>query len=120
MSRDPVNIALLGAGKMGQFHADTIACHLQAARLVAVADSVADNAAVAAGHSGATVGTPAHALLANRSIDAVVIATPTRFHAPLIIEAARAGKHIFCEKPIALTLEDAREAVAAAAAAGVK
>ena len=59
------------------------------------------------------------ALLADRGIDAVVLATPHSLHAAQVIAAARAGKHVFCEKPFALTKADAEAAVAATTEAGV-
>jgi myo-inositol 2-dehydrogenase / D-chiro-inositol 1-dehydrogenase len=121
MGRGFVNIALLGAGQIGRYHADTIARHLRDARLAAVADPLATNAREAASLSdNVVVADTAADILRDDGIDAVVIATPTRFHAPLIVEAARAGKHIFCEKPIALTAEDGAQALAAAASSGVK
>ncbi len=59
------------------------------------------------------------ALLANPKVDAVVLATPHSMHAEQVIAAAAAGKHIFCEKPFALTKESAEQAVNAAKSAGV-
>jgi predicted dehydrogenase len=61
-----------------------------------------------------------HELLKREDIDAVVITTPTSTHAQVIKDAAMAGKHIFSEKPLALTLEMCDEAIAAARKAGVK
>jgi predicted dehydrogenase len=58
-------------------------------------------------------------LLADKSIDAVVLATPHSMHAAQVVAAAKAGKHVFCEKPLALTKADAEAAVAATATAGV-
>ena len=116
-----INIALLGAGEIGQFHAETIARHLRGARLTAVADPVDEHARCAAAQGdGVRVAADAVEVLGDAAIDAVVISSPTRFHAPMIIEAAAAGKHIFCEKPLALTLDDARAAIAAAQSNGVK
>jgi predicted dehydrogenase len=59
------------------------------------------------------------ALLTNRDVDAVILATPHSQHAAQVIAAARAGKHVFCEKPFALTKADAEAAVAATTRAGV-
>jgi myo-inositol 2-dehydrogenase/D-chiro-inositol 1-dehydrogenase len=121
MGRRIVNIALLGAGEIGQFHAETIARHLRDAQLAAVADPMATNAREAASvGDNVLVADAAADVLRDDGIDAVVIASPTRFHASLIVEAARAGKHIFCEKPVALTVEDALQAVEATASSGVK
>ena len=59
------------------------------------------------------------ALLANKDVDAVVLATPHSQHSEQVIAAAQAGKHVFCEKPFALTKADADAAVAATKKAGV-
>ena len=59
------------------------------------------------------------ALLADTTIDAVVLATPHSMHSPQVVAAAQAGKHVFCEKPFALTKADADAAVAATQKAGV-
>ncbi len=121
MTKRIAGVALIGAGEIGQFHAETLARHLPDARLVAVVDPMTRDAERAAAFGdGVTVAATPDAVLGDPAVDAVVIATPTRFHAPLIIDAARAGKHVFCEKPIALGLDEARAAVATAADAGVK
>ena len=59
-------------------------------------------------------------LLSNPRVDAVFVATPNALHAPQVIEAARAGKHVLCDKPIAVTVEDGVDEVAACADAGVR
>lgn len=59
------------------------------------------------------------AMLDNPAIDAVVIASPARTHAEWVIAAAQVGKHVFCEKPMAITLDEADSAIAAAKRAGV-
>ncbi len=121
MTRRIVSVALIGAGEIGRFHAETLARHLPDARLAAVVDPATPDAERAAAlGDGVFVAARADDVLRNEAIDAVVIAAPTRFHASLIAEAARSGKHAFCEKPVALTLEDARAALHAVAAAGVK
>ncbi len=121
MGRRIAGVALIGAGEIGQFHAETLARHLPDAHLVAVVDPMTRDAERAAAFGeGVTVAASPVGVLADPDVDAVLIATPTRYHAPLIIDAARAGKHVFCEKPIALGLDQARAAVAAAKDAGVK
>lgn len=120
MGRRIAGVALIGAGEIGQFHAETLA-RLLDARLVAVVDPMTRDAERAASFGeGVAVAARPEGVLADPEVDAVVIATPTRFHAPLIVDAARAGKHVFCEKPIALGLDEARAAVAAAKDAGVR
>src|ERR1051326_7719218 len=116
-----VRVGLIGAGRIGQKHAETVA-RLPTAMLAAVADAneaAAEAAASKAGPEGATA-TEYRRVLEDPEIDAVLIAAPTDLHGRLIVEAARAGKQIFCEKPIALTVAEADEALAAVRQAGGK
>ncbi|MCD1633515.1 inositol 2-dehydrogenase [Martelella mediterranea] len=99
-------IALLGAGRIGKVHAKAIA-EDKRARLVAVADAMAPAAAAIAEATGAAVMT-IDAIEADGSIDAVIICTPTNTHADLIERFARAGKAVFCEKPVDLDVARAR------------
>src|SRR3954471_1157188 len=109
-----VRIGLIGAGRIGRKHAETLR-RLPQARLVGVADAdeAAARAAVADGGAGVQVVNDHRRLLEDAAVDAVLIAAPTNLHGALIGEAAEAGKQIFCEKPIALTLAEADEALAA-------
>lgn len=119
-SHRPVNIGLIGAGRIGTFHAESIARRLVDADLVAIADPAPGAAETLAAKLGApNAYTSASELLADPEIQGVVIATPARFHTSVVVEAAKAGKAVFCEKPMALTLEEADQAIAAAAAAKV-
>jgi myo-inositol 2-dehydrogenase / D-chiro-inositol 1-dehydrogenase len=113
---DEIGVALVGAGRMGSFHGESLARRIPGARLVAVADP-APGVAERLGADRAFAD-PAEAF-ADPSVDAVVIAAPARFHADLVVAAARAGKAVFCEKPMALSLADADRAIDAAGAAGV-
>lgn len=117
---EPVNVALIGAGAMGAFHAESLARRVPAARLAAVADPAPGVAERIATRLGCPVAsTDPAAVLADPAVEAVVIAAPARFHAGLVEAAARAGKAVFCEKPMATTLADADRAIAAAREAGV-
>ena len=116
----PVEVGLIGAGGIGSFHGESLARRVPGAVLAAVADpapGVAERLAASLGCPRATL-EPAE-LLAEPSIRAVVIAAPPSAHADLIEAAAGAGKAVFCEKPMALTLADADRAIGAARAAGV-
>lgn len=86
--------------------------------VTAVTRNPADNHALAERFGLALTASYAD-VLADPGIDAVVLATPHSQHADEIIAAAKAGKHVFCEKPFTLTVEDARAAIAACKAAGV-
>src|SRR4051812_32219287 len=116
----PLPVALIGSGRMGSFHGETLARRLPGVVLAAVADP----APGAAQRLASSLGAPKYFtdptdVFADREIDAVVIAAPARFHADLVVAAAAAGKSVFCEKPMALTLADADRAIDAAKAAGV-
>jgi myo-inositol 2-dehydrogenase / D-chiro-inositol 1-dehydrogenase len=116
----PVGVALIGSGRMGAYHGATLAQRLPGARLAAVADpapGAAEKLAAALG-AGSAYTDPGRAF-ADAEVDAVVIAAPARFHADLVVAAAGAGKGVFCEKPMALTLADADRAIDAARAAGI-
>jgi myo-inositol 2-dehydrogenase/D-chiro-inositol 1-dehydrogenase len=111
------NVALFGAGRIGQIHAHNLAA-LPGVQLVAVCDPVADNAAKLAQALGASVSTP-DAVFANREIDVVAIASPTDTHSDLITRSAAAGKHIFCEKPVDLSVPRAEACARAVAEAHI-
>lgn len=116
----PVKTALIGAGRIGSFHAETVARRLVNAELAAIADPVDGVAARLADQLGCPLATTDyHEVLSNPEIEAVIIATPARFHAGIVEAAANAGKAVFCEKPMALTLEEADRAIAAARKANV-
>jgi myo-inositol 2-dehydrogenase/D-chiro-inositol 1-dehydrogenase len=105
---------------MGAFHAETLARRLPGARLAAVADAAPGAAERLAGALGADRAyTDAAQLWDDPAVDAVVIAAPARSHADLVVAAAAAGRHVFCEKPMAATLPDADRAIDAARSAGV-
>ena len=97
------NIALLGAGRIGQVHARAIA-RTPGARLTAVADAFPEAARKLAETHGAEV-RDIDQIAVSDDVDAVVICTPTDTHADLIEQFARAGKAVFCEKPVDLSLQ---------------
>jgi myo-inositol 2-dehydrogenase/D-chiro-inositol 1-dehydrogenase len=115
-----VGVALIGSGRMGAFHAATIARGVPDARLAAVVDPAPGAAERLTGALGSgRAYTDVAQLWVDPEVDAVVIAAPARSHADLVVAAAAAGKHVFCEKPMAVTLPDADRAIDAARAAGV-
>ena len=97
-----VKFGLLGAGRIGKVHARAITADA-GAELVAVADAMPEAAKAIADQYGCAIRT-IDAIEAAKDIDAVVICTPTTTHADLIERFARAGKAIFCEKPVDLSL----------------
>jgi scyllo-inositol 2-dehydrogenase (NAD+) len=116
-----LGLGVVGVGEMGHRHAENLRWRVPGAQLVAIADlnleyarRVAEKLEVAYAHPSAS------ALVEHREIHAVVIASPPGAHPEAIHAAAAAGKHIFCEKPLALSLEAADAALAAVARAGVQ
>ena len=112
-----ISIGLLGCGRIGQVHAGSIA-RVENATLTAVADAMPQAAEVLAIRAGAVVRS-ADEIIAARDIDAVIIATPTTLHYDQIHALAKAGKAIFCEKPIDLSAERAAECMKAVRDTGV-
>jgi len=116
-----ITVGVVGAGRIGRIHAENIR-GIPEARLQAVADVAADDA-LAAWARGLGVGRVARdprEIMDDPSIDAVVICSSTDTHADLVVAAAERGKHVFCEKPIDLSVAKVRRALAAVERAGVK
>jgi myo-inositol 2-dehydrogenase/D-chiro-inositol 1-dehydrogenase len=107
-------VGIIGSGRIARTHA---AAYRTVARgaLVACTDVVPEAAQKFAAENGLKVFDSAEALLASPDIDAVIVATPNGLHAEQTIAALRAGKHVFCQKPIAMTMDDADGVVAEAA-----
>ena len=116
-----IGIGVLGVGEMGKRHAENLRRLVPGADLIAVADVAADRAKqVAEELEIAKSFGSLDAMLECKEIRAVLIATPDKFHAQCVIQAAKAGKDILCEKPIALSLPDAYAALDAVGKAGVR
>ena len=114
-----LGIGVLGVGEMGKRHAENLRRLVPEARLVGIADASAERARqVAAEFEIENWYSSLEAMLENKDIAAVLIATPDKFHAQAVITAARAGKDILCEKPLALNLADAHAALEAVAKSG--
>ncbi len=116
-----VKIAVIGTGRMGSVHCRNIVRQIPEADLVAVCDIRLDVAQAVAEELGVRrVVKDYHELLADPEIEAILIASSTDTHAFMMKDVAAAGKHIFCEKPLALELDKIDEALAAVEKAGVK
>jgi predicted dehydrogenase len=113
-----LGLGVIGVGEMGSRHAENLRTCIPGAKLVAVADVNATRARGVAGELGVEGYERAEALLGRRDIAAVVISTPPKFHLSAIQDAAAAGKHIFCEKPLALKVDEANAALEAVRRAG--
>ncbi len=111
------HVAVFGAGRIGRIHASNLAA-LPGVQLQAICDPSAEAASDLAQSLGAKVST-IEAVLADKQIDAIAICSPTVTHSDLITRAAAAGKHIFCEKPVDLSVPRAQACAEAVKAAGV-
>ncbi len=115
-----LKVGVIGLGRMGQLYARTLATQVTGVQLYAVAEFADQLRATTANEFAVPhVYADVQDLLALPELDAVVIATPTSIHPELVIAAARAGKAIFCEKPLALTLAETHAALDAVAQAHV-
>lgn len=105
-----LNIGVIGLGRLGSLYANYCANRLPHANLVAVSDIREDVAQAQANAYGASQSYINYQdLLSNKEIDAVLVVTPTSLHKPVVIDAARSGKAIFCEKPLSLSVEECIE-----------
>ena len=116
-----INLGIIGAGRVGRLHASTLTTRIPGAKVLAIADVLE----AAAKSAAVDYGIPDHStdpaeLINSGDIDAVVICSSTDTHCRFIIDAAKAGKQIFCEKPIAFDLAEIDEALSVVADQGVQ
>ncbi|MGI6366876.1 MAG: Gfo/Idh/MocA family protein [Anaerolineae bacterium] len=116
-----IGVGILGCGNLSRH------CHLprlrqmEGVRVVGVADIQPDRAEAAANENGVDFWTTSpDDLLARSGVEVVLVVTSTHTHADLTVRAAQAGKHVFCEKPMAATIQDAQRMIEACNTAGVK
>lgn len=114
-----MKVAVLGCGGMGSVHAGIYA-NLADVQLTGVCDEKFSLAETLAAHTGATAYSSFDQMLTEADFDAVSIALPTYLHKEYTFKAAKARKHIICEKPIALTMEDAEEMISICEENGVR
>lgn len=108
MTGKTLRVAIIGAGRIGRVHAQAIASHPQA-QLVLVSDPFGTAAEDLAAAHGARAVKDAGEVFADPGVDAVIIGSPTPLHAQQVLAAARAGKAVLCEKPVASSVAEARE-----------
>ena len=121
MKSEPYTITfgIIGAGRIGKLHADNLLSHVKGVKLQTVTDPFLDEEWAASRNIPVT-GKDHRIMLDDPEIDAILIGSPSPEHAAQMIECARAGKHIFCEKPIALDPDIIRNALAEVEKSGVK
>ena len=117
-----ITIGVIGAGRIGKLHVENITNNVPSAKIKAVADVFLneDTKKWAEGLGIPVATKDYHEILQDAEIDAVLICSSTDTHAQIIIEAAEAGKNIFCEKPVDLSVEKVLKALEAVKKAGVK
>lgn len=116
-----VRVCLIGCGRAGMIHARSYAGGVADAELIAMCDPYEASLEAACGEIPVKYRyTDYREALANPEIDAVIVVTPTQFHHDVVIAAAKAGKHVFCEKPMANDERECDEMIAACKEAGVK
>ena len=121
MEQKKLGICLIGCGRAGMIHARNYKNKVENARMVACVDAVEAAAKAAAEEMGIDkYYTDYHEILNDPEVDAVVVVAPTDLHKQIVIDCAAAGKHIFCEKPMAMTVEECDEMIEACDKAGVK
>ena len=116
-----LNIGIVGAGRIGNVHAQSITYHIPGAQVTRITD-VREEAAKALAER---YGIPAYGsdymeIIDDPAIDAVLVCSPTPTHADIAIAAMKAGKHVFCEKPVDLTIEKIQKTAQVARETGVK
>lgn len=116
-----LNIGIIGAGRIGKVHMQSITYNVPGAKVLGITDVFKDGLQELADKYGIEkVYEDYKEMLADKDIDAVLVCSSTDTHADISIEAAKAGKHIFCEKPVDLTPEKVKAVIDAVEKAGVK
>jgi myo-inositol 2-dehydrogenase/D-chiro-inositol 1-dehydrogenase len=116
-----LKLGIIGAGRIGKIHAENVVNHIRTVEIKAISDLYADKVSDWANSLGIkNVYADYHQILNDPEINAVMICSSTNTHSQITIEAAKAGKHIFCEKPIDYDLNRIQAALDAVKTAGVK
>jgi predicted dehydrogenase len=120
MSDKLIGVCVIGSGRAGRIHARNFARGVPGARLAALVDPQPEALASAGRELGVERLYADHRrALEDRDVQAVVVVTPTKFHRDIVVAAAGAGRHVLCEKPMGMTVEECQDMNRAAAAARV-
>lgn len=114
-----IRVGIAGLGRIGKIHLNNLCRNVDGVELVAVMDVLEESASIAQEYGINSFLTKYEDLIALEEVDAVVICSPTDLHAEHVIQAARAGKDIFCEKPLDLSLEKVKEVLRVVEECGV-
>ncbi|MBR6707935.1 MAG: inositol 2-dehydrogenase [Clostridia bacterium] len=118
---DRIRIGIVGAGRIGSVHAESITYHIPEAEITAVSDVIGENARRLAERFGIKkYSSDWHDVITSPEVDAVLVCSPTPTHAEITIAALKAGKHVFCEKPVHTSIDKIREVAEAARETGKK
>ena len=121
MDKRKLGVCVVGAGRAGMIHARNFATSVPGARLVAIADPFPEARQSATDALELDRGYPTYTeALGDPEVDAIVVVTPTDLHREIVVAAASAGKHIFCEKPMAMNAAECEEMIAAVTKHNVK
>ncbi|NLD60149.1 MAG: Gfo/Idh/MocA family oxidoreductase [Clostridiales bacterium] len=116
-----LGLCLIGCGRAGMIHARNYKNKVPGAKMVAVADVVEEAAVAAAAELGIDAWyTDYREALKNPAVDAVIVVSPTDLHRGIVLDCARAKKHVFCEKPMAMNVGECEDMIAACGQNGVK
>lgn len=120
MKNKEIGVCVVGSGRAGMIHAVNFAKNVPGAKIVAMVDPAKETLDNACAELGGVTGYSSHAqALQDPDIDALVIVSPTKFHKDIVIAAAEAKKHILCEKPMAMSVTECDEMIAATKKNGV-
>lgn len=117
-----ITVGIIGAGRIGKVHTTSICTRVKGARIKTIADPFMNEETAAWAKSMGVEYTTAdyREILADSEIDAVLICSSTNTHSPISVEAVKAGKHVFCEKPIDHDVEKIKEVIDALSHSNVK
>lgn len=120
-AKNGIKVCLIGSGRAGMIHGKNFASLVDGAVVAAVVDPVEQSRWKACEELGAEKGYACYQqAIEDKNIDAIIVATPTKYHKEIVVEAAKVGKHILCEKPMAMNLSECDEMLMAVDKAGVK
>lgn len=110
-----IGVCLIGSGRAGMIHAENFKSRVANGRVVAVCDPIEEAAKNACKELQVdTCYLDYREALKDQNVDAVIVASPTKYHRDIVVAAANAGKHILCEKPMAMTVKECDEMIEAA------